>query len=189
MKKIFEEIFRESAIVKEEALKKNLPQMEKAVAAMVAALKGGKKIIFFGNGGSAADSQHWAAEFIGRFQKERESLSAIALTTDTSALTALGNDYGFESVFARQLEGLGRKGDVAVAISTSGNSPNVLAAVKQAKKMGIQTIAFTGSGGGKLSEMCDIPLTVPSQSTARIQESHLCMAHAIIQLVEENFVR
>ena len=187
MKQAIQKIFQESVSVKQAALKENLDAMIRAIEVITVALQKGGKVILFGNGGSAADSQHIAAEFIGRFQKERRSLPAIALTTDTSALTALGNDYGFDVIFARQLEGLGRKGDVAVGISTSGNSANVVAAFKKAAEMGITRIAMTGEGGGKLAPLADIKLCVPSKVTARIQESHICMAHCICELVEKNF--
>lgn len=152
-----------------------------------AALTAGQKILFCGNGGSAADAQHLAAELIGRFQKERRSLAAVALTTDTSILTAVANDYGYEEVFARQVEGLGRSGDVLIGISTSGNSKNVVKAVEKARDIGMHTIAFTGEGGGKLSSLCDITLAVPSKVTARIQEMHILVGHIICELVEENY--
>ena len=188
MKETIQAIFQESIRVKEETLKVNLEGLMKAVEAMTRALRNNGKILFLGNGGSAADSQHLAAELIGRFQKERRSLPAIALTTDTSILTALGNDYGFDVVFARQIEGLARRGDVVVALSTSGNSQNVIEAVKKAKEKGIICISFTGCGGGKLARLCDINLIVPSNKTARIQESHICMGHVLCELVENNFV-
>ena len=151
MKKTVEQIFAESIEVKQETLKKNLPQIISAAESIISAFKSGHKLFFCGNGGSAADSQHIAAEFVGRFQKERKAWPAIALTTDTSALTALGNDYTFDIVFSRQLQALGQKGDVLIAISTSGNSKNVLEAVKQAKAMGITTIGVTGGKGGQLA--------------------------------------
>ena len=151
------------------------------------ALTAGQKILFCGNGGSAADAQHLAAELIGRFQKERRSLAAVALTTDTSILTAVANDYGYEEVFARQVEGLGRSGDVLIGISTSGNSKNVVKAVEKARDIGMHTIAFTGEGGGKLSSLCDITLAVPSKVTARIQEMHILVGHIICELVEEDY--
>ena len=154
---------------------------------MIKTLANDGKIMFMGNGGSAADSQHIAAEFIGRFQKERRALPAIALTTDSSILTSLGNDYSFDIIFARQIEGLGRRGDLVVAISTSGNSQNVIEGVQKAKAMGIKTISLTGCGGGKLTGLCDINLIVPSNKTARIQESHMCLYHAICELVENRF--
>ena len=184
MENTVEKIFAESILVKQETLKKNLSQITRAAQAVLSALKNGHKIFFFGNGGSAADSQHIAAEFIGRFQKERKAWPAIALTTDTSILTALGNDYTFDIVFVRQLEGLGQKGDVAFAISTSGNSKNVLAGVKQAKAMGITTIGVTGGTGGQLASACDIAIIAASPKTARIQESHLVIFHSICEIVE-----
>ena len=187
MRERIQSIFQESIKVKEAALQKNLSSLEESIRAVSQCLKKGNKLFFFGNGGSAADSQHIAAEFIGRFQKERRSLPAIALTTDTSILTALGNDYGFDVIFARQLAGLGQKGDVAFAISTSGNSPNVIEGAKQARKMGIKVIGLSGGTGGKLAPYCDINLIVPSNVTARIQESHICMAHTICELVESEF--
>ena len=187
MRQKIENIFAESVKVKQDTLAKNINSIVLAVETLAQALKSGHKILFFGNGGSAADSQHIAAEFIGRFQKERKALAAIALTTDTSILTALGNDYGFDIVFARQVEGLGQKGDVAFGISTSGNSPNVIAGIKKAKELGLKTIGLSGCDGGKLAKEADINLIVPSKITARIQESHLCIAHAICELVESQF--
>lgn len=151
------------------------------------ALKSGNKVLFCGNGGSAADAQHLAAELIGRFQKERRSLASIALTTDTSILTAVANDYGYDEVFARQVEGLGRSGDVFIGISTSGNSANVVKAALKARDTGMHTIAFTGEGGGKLNDICDITFAVPSKVTARIQEMHIMVGHIICELVEEEY--
>ena len=151
------------------------------------ALKAGNKVLFCGNGGSAADAQHLAAELIGRFQKERRSLASIALTTDTSILTAVANDYGYDEVFARQVEGLGRSGDVLIGISTSGNSANVVKAALKARDTGMYTIAFTGEGGGKLKDICDITFAVPSKVTARIQEMHIMVGHIICELVEEEY--
>lgn len=156
----------------------------KLVAASIASLKSGGKILFFGNGGSAADAQHLATELVVRYRKNRPSLAAIALTTDTSALTAIGNDYGFEDLFFRQVEGLGRKGDVAIGISTSGNSPNVLKALKLARDMGLVTVGFGGGTGGKLPEVCDISLVVPSPVTARIQECHILIGHMLCGAIE-----
>ena len=151
------------------------------------ALKSGNKLLFCGNGGSAADAQHLAAELIGRFQKERRSLASVALTTDTSILTAVANDYGYDEVFARQVEGLGRSGDVLIGISTSGNSANVVKAALKARDTGMHTIAFTGEGGGKLKDICDITFAVPSKVTARIQEMHIMVGHIICELVEEEY--
>lgn len=151
------------------------------------ALKSGNKVLFCGNGGSAADAQHLAAELIGRFQKERRSLASVALTTDTSILTAVANDYGYDEVFARQVEGLGRSGDVLIGISTSGNSANVVKAALKARDTEMHTIAFTGEGGGKLKDICDITFAVPSKVTARIQEMHIMVGHIICELVEEEY--
>ena len=187
MKKTVEDIFYESIRVKEATLHRNRDKILSAVKSIGEAFKKNRKILFFGNGGSAADSQHIAAEFIGRFQKERKALPAIALTTDTSILTALGNDYGFDIIFSRQLEGLAQRGDVAFGISTSGNSRNVIEGIKKAKRMGLTTISLTGCDGGKLAKLTDISLIVPSNKTARIQESHLCIAHTICELVENQF--
>lgn len=187
MKEIIQARVAESIKVKQETLSKNAETVARMAEEITKALKNNNKVFFFGNGGSAADSQHMAAEFIGRFQRERRSLPAIALTTDSSVLTALGNDYGFDVVFSRQLEGLAQKGDVAVAISTSGNSKNVIAGVYQAKKTGLKVMSFTGCGGGKLAPLCDLNLIVESSNTARIQESHICFFHIICELVEDQF--
>ena len=187
MNKEIEDIYKESIRVKEEAFQQNAPQISTAVDEIVTCFKNGGKILLFGNGGSAADSQHMAAEFIGRFQKERRSLPAIALTTDSSILTALGNDYSFDIIFARQIEGLGKKGDVALGISTSGNSRNVIEGIQKAKELGLRTITLTGGTGGKLAPLSDINLNVSSKVTARIQESHLCIYHTICELVERQF--
>jgi D-sedoheptulose 7-phosphate isomerase len=150
-------------------------------------LRMGGKVLFFGNGGSAADAQHLAAEFVGRFVRERAGLPAIALTTDSSILTAVGNDYGFEQVFARQIQALGRPGDVAVAISTSGNSANVLEGVKEARKGKLKTIGLTGKDGGALAQQADVAITIPSTSTARIQECHIAIGHLFCELVDADF--
>ena len=152
-------------------------------------IKANKKIMLCGNGGSAADSQHIAAEFIGRFEKERKSIAAIALTTDTSALTAIGNDYGYEEVFSRQVEGLGQSGDLLIGISTSGNSKNVVKALEVAKKKGIRTVALVGDKpNGVIQTIADYVLVAPSANTARIQECHILMMHTICQLVESESV-
>lgn len=148
------------------------------------ALAEGHKVLFCGNGGSAADSQHLAAEFVGRFQKERKGLPAIALTVDTSILTAVANDYGYDTVFARQVQALGEPGDVLVGISTSGNSKNVLLAVEEAKAKGITCIGMTAEGGGKMAAACDICLAVPAKVTARAQEMHILMGHILCELVD-----
>lgn len=151
------------------------------------ALDKGHKILFCGNGGSAADAQHLAAELVGRFVKERESLPAIALTTDTSILTAIANDYSYDDVFSRQVAGLGQAGDVLIGISTSGNSKNVVKAIELAKQKGLKTVALTGEGGGKLGALCDAIIAVPSKTTARIQEMHILVGHIVCELVEEDY--
>lgn len=165
-------------------MKKIMPEVASAGLRVRTALERGHKILICGNGGSAADSQHMAAEFVGRFVKERQSLPALALTVDTSLLTAVGNDYGFDCVFSRQVEGLGQEGDVLIAISTSGNSANVVKAVKTAKEKGIYVIALTGENGGILAKESDLCLAVPSQVTARIQEMHIMIIHMICEIAE-----
>jgi D-sedoheptulose 7-phosphate isomerase len=151
------------------------------------ALKNGNKIMLCGNGGSAADSQHIAAELSGRFKKERIPLAGIALTTDTSALTAIGNDYGYEYVFSRQLEALGKEGDVLIAISTSGNSPNVIKAIESAKKTGMKVITLSGKDGGKMRKTGDVNIVIPSNDTPRIQEMHIMVGHMICALIDGGF--
>ncbi|HWP26644.1 MAG TPA: D-sedoheptulose 7-phosphate isomerase [Xanthobacteraceae bacterium] len=151
-------------------------------------LREGGKILLAGNGGSAADAQHIAAEMVGRFSADRAPLAAIALTTDTSALTAIGNDYGFEHIFARQLRALGRRGDVFIAISTSGRSPNIVAALRAAREHGIVTVGMTGAKGTPLASLCDLLLVVPSEETAQIQQVHITAAHAICSLVERELM-
>lgn len=152
-------------------------------------IKAGHKIMLCGNGGSAADSQHIAAELIGRFEKERRSMAAIALTTDTSALTAIGNDYGYDQVFARQVEGLGQSGDLLIGISTSGNSKNVVKAMEVAQSKGIRTVALVGDKpGGEMQAIADYVLAAPSTNTARIQECHILIMHTLCQLVESESV-
>lgn len=187
MDQLIEHIFQESIAVKQATLKALKPTIREAATVIIHALKNNQRLYFFGNGGSAADSQHIAAEFIGRFMKERRSLPAVALTTDSSILTALGNDYSFDIIFSRQLEGLGRPGDVAFGISTSGNSKNVIEGIKKAQSLGMKTIGLLGCDGGMLAPLCDIALIVPSKVTARVQESQLCIAHTICQLAEEAF--
>jgi len=162
-----------------------LPALTAAADALIAAYRGGHKALFFGNGGSAADAQHLAAEFLGRYMRERAPLPALALHTNSSALTAIGNDYGYEHVFARQLEALAVHGDVAVGISTSGNSPNVVQAIATARRLGLVTIALTGSSGGRLRNLADILVAVPSEETPRIQECHILAGHALCDAVEQ----
>ena len=160
-------------------------RIAEAAEMLIAAMAEGKKLLIMGNGGSAADAQHFAAEIIGRFKLERRALPAIALTTDTSILTALGNDYGFDRIFSRQVEGLAQAGDVVVGISTSGNSPNVVAALAQARTMGCRTIGLLGKDGGCIREGVDLALIVPSDDTPRIQEGHITIIHIICDLLEK----
>ena len=161
-----------------------LSGLEVAATECINCLQGGGKILLAGNGGSAAEAQHIAAEFIGRFAFDRESLPAIALTTNTSNLTAISNDYGFENLFARQLQSLGKKSDVFIAYSTSGSSPNILRALKEARKIGLASIGLTGDQGSPMRELCDHLLMIPSSSTPRIQEGHVILGHILCGLVE-----
>ncbi|AWK90207.1 D-sedoheptulose 7-phosphate isomerase [Azospirillum thermophilum] len=161
-----------------------------AVAAglMIEGLRGGGKVLFCGNGGSAADSQHLAAELTGRYLHDRPPLAAVALTVDSSALTAIANDYSYDEVFARQVRALGRAGDVLVGISTSGNSRNVVAALEAARALGLRTVGLTGAGGGRMAELCDVCIRVPSTDTPRIQEMHIAAGHMLCELVETAFL-
>lgn len=159
-------------------------QFVRLVDVCAAALTQGRKLLFFGNGGSAADAQHLATEFVVRYRKDRPALAAIALTTDTSALSAIGNDLGFDRLFSRQVEALGRPGDVAIGISTSGNSPNVLLALETARAAGLTTVGLTGGTGGKMAEHADIAIVVPSPVTARIQEMHILIGHTLCDALE-----
>lgn len=169
-----------------ENMQKNcMEDIQKMALLCQEALKNGHTIFFCGNGGSAADSQHLAAEIVGRFLKERRGMPAVALTTDTSILTAVSNDYGYEKIFARQVEALVRPGDVVVGLSTSGNSPNVVAAIEMAKTMEALTIGMTGGNGGKLAQICDACLIVPSPVTARVQEAHILVGHIICEMIDE----
>jgi D-sedoheptulose 7-phosphate isomerase len=161
------------------------PAVEAATALIVDALAGGRKLMFCGNGGSAADSQHLASEFTGRFINDRRPLAALALTTDSSALTCIANDYSFDEVFCRQVLGLGREGDCLIAISTSGNSRNVIRAAEAARDANMRIIGLLGRDGGKLRPLCDVPIIVPSMSTARIQEAHSFIGHMLCGLVEQ----
>ncbi len=174
--------FSDSAATKQAALAAMAAPIEAAVRLMAGSLAAGGKVMACGNGGSAADSQHFAAELLNRFEKERPPLAAIALTTDTSTLTSIGNDYSFDQIFAKQVAALGRAGDVLLAISTSGNSPNVMAAMQAAQERDLRIVALTGKGGGKMAAMLgaqDIHLCVPADRTARIQEVHLLTIHCL----------
>jgi D-sedoheptulose 7-phosphate isomerase len=156
---------------------------------LIKAMRSGNKLVCFGNGGSAADAQHIVAEFVGRFAFDRPALPALALSVNTSCVTAVGNDYGFDRVFSRQVEALGNSGDVAIGISTSGNSPNVLRALSVGKKMGLHTVAFTGYSGGELKGVVDHCICAPSNETPRIQECHILIGHVIAQIVEQTIFR
>jgi D-sedoheptulose 7-phosphate isomerase len=164
-----------------------LPVVELISDAIITALKAGKKIIFFGNGGSAADAQHLAAEFVIRYRVNRIALPSLALTTDTSMLTACGNDFGFDTVFARQVEGLANAGDVVIGITTSGNSANVVAGLEEAKRKGCVTVAFTAEGGGKAAELADLAFRAPSPTTAHAQECHMIVGHILCEQVDRVF--
>jgi len=180
--------FLESAALKQEAARTLAGPVAVAAEMALAALRGGHKVLLCGNGGSAADAQHIAAELVGRYTRERPGYPAIALTTDTSNLTAIGNDYGFDRIFARQVEALGQAGDVLIAISTSGNSPNVLRAVEQARALGVKTVGLAGRDGGALVAATDLCLIAPHQVTARIQELHITIGHILCDLVEAALV-
>ncbi|WP_292655827.1 D-sedoheptulose 7-phosphate isomerase [Nitratifractor sp.] len=174
-----------------EVLDKVETEMQGAIEAagrlMLQTLQNGNKVLLCGNGGSAADAQHIAAELTGRFLKERRGLPAVALTTDTSALTAIGNDYGFDRVFERQVEALAVEGDLLVGISTSGNSANVLRALERANALGCLTLGLSGRDGGAMNDLCDLNLVVPAQETARIQEMHILIGHLLCAMVDEGF--
>lgn len=185
MKELIISKLRESAELKLRLAKESIKEIEEAAEIIQRAIKSGGKILIFGNGGSAADSQHIASEFVNRYQKERRALPAIALTTDTSILTSIGNDSSFDDIFSRQIEALGRKGDVAWGISTSARSPNVIKALEFAKSQGLKTIGFTGGDGGKIKRIVDCCVNVPSSSTPRVQELHITIAHIICELIEE----
>ncbi len=177
--------FASSIAVKRQFLRENLQTLVDAIDAVAEALRTGHKLLLFGNGGSAADAQHLAAEFVNRFKVERTPLAAIALTTDTSALTSIANDYGYAEVFAKQVRALGRAGDVALAISTSGNAASVLRAVAACRQAGVRTIALTGGDGGKLARAADIVLRASGTTeTARIQETHILVGHVICEQVD-----
>ncbi len=165
-------------------IKKNISRLRDSAEVIAEAFKAGGKLMIVGNGGSAADAQHIAAEFVNRFEIERPPLPALALTTDTSVITSIGNDYGVDTIFSKQVKALGREGDVLLAISTSGTSPNVVQAVGEAKKLGIKTIALVGRGGGDLIEKADMVLNVEANSTPRIQEVHITVCHILCELVD-----
>jgi len=168
--------------------KEMIPQIEEASRLLIETLKNGNKVLFCGNGGSAADAQHLAAELTGRYKTERKGLAGIALTTDSSALTAISNDYGFNRIFDRQVESLVREGDLVIGISTSGESLNIISALLLAKEMGAKTLGFSGKGGGKMNYVCDLNMVVPSDDTPRIQEMHILIGHILCQAVDDAFI-
>jgi len=187
MQSIIKQEFSEHTKVSLETIKSAEKQIEIAANLCIESLKKGNKILLFGNGGSAADAQHIAAELVGRYKTERQGLSAIALTTDTSAITSIANDYGYLHVFARQVEALANKGDVLIGISTGGSSANVIGALKLANVLGCKTIGLSGKGGGKFNSLCDVNVIVPSEDTARIQEMHIVVGHTICHLIDQEF--
>ncbi|RLA97893.1 MAG: phosphoheptose isomerase [Deltaproteobacteria bacterium] len=178
-------IVEESIALKREFFRRSLVEVRRAVHMVVGTLKGGGKLLIFGNGGSAADAQHIAAEFVNKFMMKRDALPAIALTTDTSVLTSVANDTDFSQVFSRQIEALGQEGDLAWGITTSGRSPNVVQGLIRAKQLGLKTLVLTGSDGGEVLKVADLSLLVPSRSTPRVQEVHIMIGHIICELVEE----
>jgi D-sedoheptulose 7-phosphate isomerase len=183
--RLVEGALRECARLHERAAAESSASVVAVADALRSAFAHDGKVLLFGNGGSALDAQHFAAELVGRFARERRALAALALTTDTSILTSVANDYTYERVFARQVEALGRAGDVAVGISTSGTSANVLAALQTAKARGLKTVAFTGRDGGPIGAMADVHVNVPHEVTARVQEVHRSLIHAVCELVEQ----
>jgi D-sedoheptulose 7-phosphate isomerase len=186
MENIILKRFKESSEVKTRFLKENLPKLLDVIKLISQTFEGGNKLFFFGNGGSAADAQHMAAEFVNRYIMNRPPLPAIALTTDTSILTSVSNDFAFSEIFAKQLRALGKERDVAIGITTTGNSPNIIKAFEVAKEMGMKTVAFTGNDGGTVGKMADFPLVVPSTSTPRIQEAHILIGHTLCEMVEHS---
>lgn len=183
MKNVILNILEAGITAKRSCVESNLDNLITAADMLTACMAAGGKVLIFGNGGSAADAQHLAAEFINRFQIERPPLAAIALTTDTSVLTSIGNDYHFDDIFSKQIKALGKKGDIAWGLSTSGNSPNVVKAVKTAQKFGISTIGMTGRGG-ELAKCADLVFAVDSDTTARVQETHITLGHILCELLE-----
>jgi D-sedoheptulose 7-phosphate isomerase len=186
MENIILKRFKENGEVKTRFLKENLPQVLELIRLISHAFEVGNKVFFFGNGGSAADAQHLAAEFVNRLIMDRPPLPAIALTTDTSILTSISNDFSFEEIFAKQLKALGKGGDVAIGISTSGNSSNIIKAFEVAKEMRMKAVALTGNDGGALAKMADLSLIVPSTSTPRVQEVHILVGHILCEMVEHS---
>jgi D-sedoheptulose 7-phosphate isomerase len=187
MQSIIKHEFSEHTKVSIETIKSIGRPIEIASNLCIDCLNKGNKILLFGNGGSAADAQHIAAELVGRYKTERQGLSAIALTTDTSAITSIANDYGYLQVFDRQVEALAREGDVVIGISTGGSSPNVISALRLAHDLGCKTIGLSGKGGGEFNSLCDVNIIVPSEDTPRIQEMHILIGHTICHLIDQSF--
>jgi len=187
MKKMIQKEMTAHRIILEQVMDQLQDEIAQAAEILVSTLKSGNKVLFCGNGGSAADAQHFAAEISGRFETERRGLPALALTTDSSVLTAISNDLGYEMVFARQVEALAQKGDLLVGISTSGNSPNMLKAFNEARKSSCQTIGLSGRDGGAMNGNCDLNLVIPIESTARIQEMHILIGHILCKAVDQAF--
>ena len=188
MQAIVLEAFEDSANVKQQFARGHADRIVQVATLIADAFRNGNKVLLFGNGGSSTDAAHIAAEFVGRYKRERVPLPAIALATDIAAITCIANDYGYEELFARQVRAHGRKGDIAVGISTSGNSPNVLKGIEAARDCGLATIAWTGANGGKLAGLVDYPFVVPSTVTSRIQESHITLGHVLCELVEDHLL-
>jgi D-sedoheptulose 7-phosphate isomerase len=180
--------FADSASVKQQFAREHADRIVQVATLIATAFREGRKVLLFGNGGSATDAAHIAAEFVGRYHRDRAPLPAIALATDVAAITCIANDYGYDELFARQIRAHGQKGDIVIAISTSGNSANVLKGVEAARTVGLTTIAWTGGSGGKLAGMADHPFVVPSKVTARIQESHITLGHVLCELIEEQLL-
>jgi D-sedoheptulose 7-phosphate isomerase len=180
--------FADSARVKQQFAHDHADRIVQVATLIANAFRNGNKVLLFGNGGSSTDAAHIAAEFVGRYKRERQPLPAIALATDIAAITCIANDYGYEELFARQVRAHGRQGDIAIGISTSGNSPNVLKGVEAARDSGLITIAWTGANGGKLAGLVDYPFIVPSTVTSRIQESHITLGHVLCELVEDHLL-
>jgi D-sedoheptulose 7-phosphate isomerase len=188
MKQLVLNAFADSASVKQQFAREHAERIVQVATLIATAFREGRKVLLFGNGGSATDAAHIAAEFVGRYHRERAPLPAIALATDVAAITCIANDYGYDELFARQIRAHGQKGDVAIAISTSGTSTNVLKGVEAARTLGLTTIAWTGGSGGKLAGMVNYPFVVPSKVTARIQESHITLGHVLCELIEEQLL-
>lgn len=180
--------FADSANVKQQFAREHADRIVEVAALLAAAFREGHKVLLFGNGGSATDAAHIAAEFVGRYKRERMPLAAIALATDIAAITCIANDYGYDELFARQIRAHGRKGDIAIAISTSGNSANVLKGVAAARECGLITVGWTGGTGGQLAALVEYPFVVPSPVTARIQESHITLGHVLCELAEDQLL-